>query len=54
MADHAHPQQFELVPVTAEDIIADRRRVWERFSTAATWTIGTVALVLILMAIFLL
>jgi hypothetical protein len=52
MADHAPSQQIELVPVTAEDIIADRRRGWAQFTTAATWTIGAVAVLLALMAIF--
>ena len=44
---------FEFSAVDSKDILADRQRGWEAFTRFATWSIGSIAVVLILMAIFL-
>jgi hypothetical protein len=46
------PQQIEYVPVKAEDIIAERRRLYEAFTAAIPWAIGAVALVLFFLWLF--
>jgi hypothetical protein len=45
-------QQVEFEPVTAQDILADRKAQWDRFMQATTWAIAIVAAVLILLALF--
>lgn len=50
MAEQA--MQIEMVEVKAEDIIADRRRMYGNFITAATWSIGATALLLIVLVLF--
>jgi len=47
------PQPVEFVEVHTRDIEADRRMGWHAFNKAATYAIGVVAAVLVLMFIFL-
>ena len=44
---------FEFSAVDSKDLLAERQRGWESFTRFATWSIGLIAVVLILMAIFL-
>lgn len=52
MAEHG-PHSIELVEVKAEDIISERQALYDRFMTAATWSIGLTVAALLLMWIFL-
>jgi hypothetical protein len=47
------PGKMELVEVKANDILAERRALYDRFMTATTWAAGATVLVLVLMWIFL-
>ncbi|NKE46879.1 aa3-type cytochrome c oxidase subunit IV [Roseomonas frigidaquae] len=44
---------YEMVEVKAEDIMAERRGLYDGFLRASTWSIGATVAVLVLMAIFL-
>ncbi len=46
MADHV--MHIDMVEVKPEDIIADRRAMYESFLTAATWGIGATIVLLVL------
>ena len=52
MAEHGS-QRFELVEVKAEDIMAERTALYDRFMSASTWAVGATVGVLALMWIFL-
>jgi hypothetical protein len=52
MADQAQ-HSIELVEVKAEDIMAERRVMYDWFITAATWSVGATVVILALMWIFL-
>ena len=52
MADHG-PQSMELVAVKAEDIMAERQALYDRFMSGTTWAIGLTIVALVLMWIFL-
>jgi hypothetical protein len=43
-----HQMQIDMVEVKAEDIIADRRAMYDSFISAATWTIGATIVLLVL------
>ena len=45
-------QHIDFVEVTAKDILPERQRGWEAFTRAAAWTVGAVAVLLILLKIF--
>lgn len=40
-------------PETPEALLADRQRVWQGFTTATTWGVIVMVVLLILMAVFL-
>lgn len=50
MAEHA--MHIDMVEVKPEDIIADRRSMYDSFLTAAKWSIGATAVLLILLYLF--
>lgn len=45
----ADQQSYEFVEVKAADILAERQRSWEAFTTASTWSIGVVVVLLVLL-----
>jgi hypothetical protein len=48
-----HEMHIDMVEVKAEDIIADRRAMYDSFTKAAVWSIGaTVVLLALLYLIF--
>lgn len=54
MADtHQTPPALPLGPTTVEAFVADRQRAWSGFTSAATYAVIIVAVVLIGMAVFL-
>ncbi|MFT8245115.1 aa3-type cytochrome c oxidase subunit IV [Roseomonas sp. BN140053] len=42
-------QHIDMVPVDAKDILADRQSGWNSFMKAATWGIGIVVVLLVLL-----
>lgn len=52
MAEHG-PTTMELVEVKAEDIMAERSALYDRFMTATTWCVGLTIALLALMWMFL-
>jgi hypothetical protein len=52
MADQA-PTTFELVEVKSEDILAERRALYDGFMNATTWSVSLTVGALALMWIFL-
>jgi hypothetical protein len=59
MAEHSistlsHPTLASPAPVDPDSFVADRRHFWVGFTHFAFWVAAAVALLLILMAIFLL
>ncbi len=49
----AHPSPSNPAPVTPEAFLADRERFLNGFWVAMTWALGTMVVLLVLMAIFL-
>ncbi len=47
-----HQMHIDMVEVKAEDIIGDRRSMYESFLKAAVWTIGAVIVLLVLLYLF--
>jgi hypothetical protein len=43
------PQKIDFVEVKSEDILAEHTRGWDMFTKAATWGIGAIVVVLILL-----
>ncbi|UPY36009.1 preprotein translocase subunit SecE [Sediminicoccus sp. KRV36] len=39
--------QIEMIEVKAEDIIGERRAMFDSFTTATTWSIGAVVVLLV-------
>lgn len=54
MADHHAPASIELIPVKAEDIMAERRGFYDAFMSGSKYAVIATAVILVLMAIFLL
>lgn len=52
MADHG-PTTLELVEVKSEDLMAERRALYDRFMGATTWSVILTVVTLALMWIFL-
>lgn len=50
MADHV--MHIDMVEVKPEDIIADRRAMYESFLKAAVWGIGATIVLLVLIFLF--
>ena len=44
--------QYEMVPVAAKDILAERQNGWDSFMRAAQWGIGAVVVLLVLLYLF--
>lgn len=44
---------YEFVEVKSEDILRERQAAWDGFSRFAAWSIGATAVILALMAFFL-
>ena len=47
-----HEMHIDMVEVKAEDIIADRRAMYDSFITAAVWSIGATVVALVLLYLF--
>ncbi|TCH96022.1 aa3-type cytochrome c oxidase subunit IV [Roseococcus sp. SYP-B2431] len=47
-----HQMQIDMVEVKAEDIIADRRAMYDSFITATVWSIGATIVLLVLIYLF--
>jgi len=47
-----HEMHIDMVEVKAEDIIADRRAMYDSFIRAAVWTIGATIVLLALLYLF--
>ena len=45
----ADQQTYEFIEVKAADILEERQRSWDGFTTASTWSIGIIAVLLILL-----
>ncbi|UFN47531.1 aa3-type cytochrome c oxidase subunit IV [Roseomonas sp. OT10] len=43
---------YEMVPVAAKDILADRQHGWDTFMRATQWGIGAVVVLLVLIYLF--
>lgn len=44
----AEQQTYEFVEVKASDILAERQREWAGFTTFLTWSVGAIAVLLVL------
>ena len=45
----AEQQSYEFVEVKAADIMAERTRLWEGFTTFVTWSTGIIVVALVLL-----
>ncbi|UPG74284.1 preprotein translocase subunit SecE [Roseomonas gilardii subsp. gilardii] len=46
-------QHIDMVPVRAEDILSERQAGWQAFTRAASWGIGAIVVILLLLYLFL-
>ena len=46
-------QHIDMVPVRAEDILSERQAGWQAFTRAASWGIGVIVVILLLLYAFL-